>query len=62
MVHPGIPDEDLQQRYRHWEFQWEAEIRALTDPLVVARCRRGDFTLTSFAGMRALYQTMQSGC
>ena len=62
MVHPGIPDEDLQQRYRHWEFQWEAEIRALTDPLVVARCRRGDFILTSFAGMRALYQTMQSGC
>jgi predicted glycoside hydrolase/deacetylase ChbG (UPF0249 family) len=54
MVHPGIPDEDLQQRYRQWEFEWEAELRALTDPQVVARCRDGDFTLTSFAGMRTL--------
>ncbi|MFQ5801323.1 MAG: ChbG/HpnK family deacetylase [Candidatus Methylomirabilales bacterium] len=51
MVHPGIPDEDLRGRYREWEdFGWEAELRALTDPLVVERCRRGDFTLTSFAG------------
>jgi hopanoid biosynthesis associated protein HpnK len=49
MVHPGLPDEDLQHRYRHWGFKWEAEFRALTDPLVIARCQRRDFTLTSFA-------------
>ncbi len=49
MVHPGLPDEGLRRRYWEWgDFGWETELRALTDPLVVARCRRGDFTLTSF--------------
>jgi len=56
VVHPGIPDKDLKQRYRHWEFEWEAELRALIDPLVLARCRRGDFTLSSFSGMSAVSQ------
>ncbi|MFQ5803912.1 MAG: ChbG/HpnK family deacetylase [Candidatus Methylomirabilales bacterium] len=51
MVHPGLPDEDLRRRYCGWgDFNWETELHALTDPLVVARCRRGDFTPTSFAG------------
>lgn len=52
MVHPGVFNTDLQERYRHWEFRWESELRALTDPQVIARCRYGDIALTNFAGMR----------
>lgn len=50
MVHPGVPNEDLRGRYRAWgDFNWVTELTTLTDPLVVARCRQGDFILTSFA-------------
>lgn len=50
VVHPGLPDKDLRSRYCGWgDFGWEAELLALTDPRVVARCRQGDFALTSFA-------------
>ncbi len=49
MVHPGLPDRDLKHRYSRWgAFGWESELRTLTDPRVIARCRSGDFTLTSF--------------
>jgi chitin disaccharide deacetylase len=60
MVHPAVANEDLKRRYRHWEFSWEGELRALTDPLVVALCQRGDFTLTSFSKMRAFRRTIGS--
>src|SRR5437660_1320897 len=53
LVHPGIQNEDLARRYGHWEFDWAAELRALTDALVITRCRRGDFTLTRFSEMKA---------
>ena len=50
MVHPGLPNEDLRRQYWAWgDFGWEAELYALTDPLVAARCQQGDFTLTNFA-------------
>jgi predicted glycoside hydrolase/deacetylase ChbG (UPF0249 family) len=58
LVHPGIQNEDLLRRYGHWEFDWAAELRALTDALVITRCRRGDFTLTRFSEMKAFPQTI----
>jgi predicted glycoside hydrolase/deacetylase ChbG (UPF0249 family) len=49
MVHPGLADEDLYQRYP-WGYSWEDELRALTDPRVLDRCKQGDFVLTDFGG------------
>ncbi len=50
LVHPGLADKHLQNRYPHWRnFNWSSDLRAVTDPLVVERCSRGDIALTSFA-------------
>ena len=50
LVHPGLADEHLHNRYRHWEnFNWSNDLHAVTDPLVVERCSKADIALTSFA-------------
>jgi predicted glycoside hydrolase/deacetylase ChbG (UPF0249 family) len=50
LVHPGLSNESLRTRYRHWDgFSWDSDLQAVTDPRVIARCFKGDITLTSFA-------------
>lgn len=36
VCHPGTADSEAQERYGHWGYDWEAELRALTDPEVRA--------------------------
>jgi predicted glycoside hydrolase/deacetylase ChbG (UPF0249 family) len=51
MVHPGMPDPDLRQRYAGWGgFGWYGDLQALTDTEVLEVCRRGDFVLCNFLG------------
>ncbi|MDA2932761.1 ChbG/HpnK family deacetylase [Acidobacteria bacterium AH-259-D05] len=52
MVHPGVNDEDLCRTYGSglWAgFDWETELKALTDPEVCRQCSEGHFALTNFA-------------
>lgn len=52
LVHPGLSDEGLRTRYRHWDgFSWGSDLQAVTDPRVIERCLHGDIALTSFAGL-----------
>jgi chitin disaccharide deacetylase len=37
LCHPGRVDQACRERYGHWNFQWEDELRALTSPLVRER-------------------------
>jgi predicted glycoside hydrolase/deacetylase ChbG (UPF0249 family) len=37
LCHPGRVDRACQERYSHWNFNWEEELRALTSPLVRQR-------------------------
>ena len=54
IVHPGLRNEELRRRYPGWGgFDWESDLRAVTDREVLSRCQRGDFVLASFAGHRA---------
>ncbi len=47
MVHPGIENNALRQKYR-WGYKWEEELSALTDPEVNDLLARNNLKLISF--------------
>ncbi|HEX5385189.1 MAG TPA: ChbG/HpnK family deacetylase [Gemmatimonadales bacterium] len=51
MTHPGAGDAG--PRYRHWHYHWQDELRALTDPDVLADLRQRGIELTSFGAVAA---------
>lgn len=56
--HPGFLDTELISRYRHWEYNWERELEALTDHSIMALIKRLDIKLINFSHL-ATYKITQ---
>lgn len=46
IVHPGLNNNELNVRYRHWHFDWETEYSALMRPQFLAGVSQCGFSLT----------------
>jgi len=49
MCHPGVPPSN--NRYHHWNYQWEKELTALTDPLIRNYLKNKKISLISYKDM-----------
>ncbi len=46
IVHPGLNNSQLTQRYGHWHFNWETEYNALMQPMFLQIIHQTGFRLT----------------
>jgi predicted glycoside hydrolase/deacetylase ChbG (UPF0249 family) len=56
MFHPAIIDAELIRRYRHWKYNWAADLLALTSPDIKAFVKEKNIKLLNFRSAGEKYE------